>query len=97
MDTALRQHALRDLVEEGVDVAHRSDAEGARDGQSLEALFRLHYPRLVKTLCLITLDRETAADAAALEEAAATWNTITQECGLESQRAAYKRSLGLEL
>jgi RNA polymerase sigma factor (sigma-70 family) len=48
----------------GVDAAHRGDAESARDGQSLEALFRLHYSRLVKTLCLITLDRETAADAA---------------------------------
>ena len=47
-----------------VDVVHRDDVGKDRDGQSLESLFRLYYPRLVKTLCLITLDRETAADAA---------------------------------
>jgi len=47
-----------------VDVAHRKDVGRDRVEQSLEGLFRLHYPRLVKTLCLTTLDRETAADAA---------------------------------
>ena len=47
-----------------VDVVPRDDAERDRDRQSLETLFRLYYPRLVKTLCLVTLDRETAADAA---------------------------------
>ena len=47
-----------------VDAVHRDDVESDRDGQSLENLFRLYYPRLVKTLCLITLDREAAADAA---------------------------------
>jgi RNA polymerase sigma-70 factor (ECF subfamily) len=47
-----------------VDVAPRGDAERDRVEQRLEGLFRLYYPRLVKTLCLITLDRETAADAA---------------------------------
>jgi DNA-directed RNA polymerase specialized sigma24 family protein len=45
-------------------VVHGDDVEGDRNGRSLETLFRLHYPRLVKTLCLITLDREQAADAA---------------------------------
>jgi RNA polymerase sigma-70 factor (sigma-E family) len=41
--------------------------EGANhDGgeESFESLFRRHYPRLVQTLCLTTLDRETAADVA---------------------------------
>jgi RNA polymerase sigma factor (sigma-70 family) len=45
-------------------VVHGDDVASDRDGQTLEGLFRLHYPRLVKTLCLIALDRETAADAA---------------------------------
>ncbi len=48
-------------------VVSRDDPECSRndrDGRSLERLFRLNYPRLVKTLCLIALDRETAADAA---------------------------------
>jgi len=38
--------------------------EHERDTESFERLFRLNYPRLVKTLCLTTLDREAAADAA---------------------------------
>jgi len=47
-----------------VRVVSSDDVEHERDAQSFEHLFRLNYPRLVKTLCLTTLDREAAADAA---------------------------------
>jgi RNA polymerase sigma factor (sigma-70 family) len=37
---------------------------GCGEDENFESLFRRYYPRLVQTLCLTTLDRETAADAA---------------------------------
>ena len=45
-------------------VVSPDDVEHEGDAESFERLFRLNYPRLVKTLCLTTLDREAAADAA---------------------------------
>ncbi len=38
---------------------HSAGVEG-----SFERLFRQHYPRLIQTLCVATLDKEIAADAA---------------------------------
>ncbi len=46
---------------EGVAIEHGG---GERDDEKFEFLFRREYPRLVQTLCLTTLDREAAADAA---------------------------------
>lgn len=55
------------------------DAEHNQDAQSFECLFRLNYPRLVKTLCMTTLDRETAADAAqeAFLQLHLHWNRVS--------------------
>lgn len=40
------------------------DANDGGGEETFESLFRRYYPRLVQALCMITLDRETAADAA---------------------------------
>lgn len=47
-----------------VRVVSRDGVDAGRGAQTFERLFRLNYPRLVKTLCAITLDRDAAADAA---------------------------------
>jgi RNA polymerase sigma-70 factor (ECF subfamily) len=47
-----------------VRVVSPDDVEHEGYAQSFERLFRCNYPRLVKTLCLTTLDREAAEDAA---------------------------------
>jgi multiple sugar transport system substrate-binding protein len=85
------------------------DAAGARQfaGVQRDALSRqayLHVPRLPgEEKYLAALDAAVAQalvrekpPADALAAAADAWRTITAELGLESQRAAYRKSLGLD-
>lgn len=48
--------------------------------ESFESLFRRYYPRVVQVLCLTTLDRETAADAAqeAFLQLHLDWERVSQ-------------------
>jgi multiple sugar transport system substrate-binding protein len=77
-------------------------AEVARDSQSQPS--SMSCPRIPGwQRYLAALDQAvrearagTKTTAAALEDAVNAWNAITQELGLEAQKAAYTRSLGLE-
>lgn len=60
-------------------VVSLDDVEHEGDAQGFERVFRLNYPRLVKTLCLTTLDREAAEDAAqeAFLQLHLHWNRVS--------------------
>jgi RNA polymerase sigma factor (sigma-70 family) len=62
-----------------VRVVSTDDVEHEENAQSFERLFRHNYPRLVKTLCLTTLDQEVAADAAqeAFLQLHLHWNRVS--------------------
>jgi multiple sugar transport system substrate-binding protein len=90
-------------VDPQLDAARARQFAGVqRDALSRQAF--LHVPRLPgEEKYLAALDTAVAQalarekpPAEALAEAAETWRKITAERGLESQRAAYRKSLGLE-
>jgi ABC-type glycerol-3-phosphate transport system substrate-binding protein len=82
--------------------ASKQYAEVARDSQSQPiSMFCPRIPgwqRYLAALDQAVQEARTGSKttAAALSRAAEAWNVITEELGMESQKAAYTRSLGLE-